>query len=119
VAQESGWFATSQFSSGDARRELWAEHSWLKREACVGSADLQLAAALLELWLFFFFLIDAFAGIFMWVSEGEAGGVVGGYRVTLSCCEIRGLLSRQVSVRMANGGRAKASARAVVCADVK
>lgn len=27
--------------------------SWLKREACVGSADLQLASALLELWDFF------------------------------------------------------------------
>ena len=43
----------------------------------MGSADLQLASALLELWDFFF--LDACKGIFIWVSEGEAGGVVGGY----------------------------------------
>lgn len=45
--------------------------SWLKREARVGSA-------LLELWDFFFFK-DACKGIFIWASEGEAGGVLGGY----------------------------------------
>lgn len=50
--------------------------SWLKREARVGSADLQLASALLELWDFF---KDACKGFFIWTSEREAGGVVGGY----------------------------------------
>lgn len=43
----------------------------------MGSADLQLASALLELWDFFFKMPAKASSL--WVSEGGAGGVVGGY----------------------------------------
>lgn len=51
--------------------------SWLKPEAGVGSADLKLALLCWSEGIGF--LKDSYRGIFIWVSEGEAGGIVGGY----------------------------------------
>lgn len=69
-----------------------------------------------------FFLKDACKGFFIWTPEGEAGGVVGGYWVTLGC-RTQCLWSRRVSIYTCSWWWACESswapAWAVVCADGK
>lgn len=71
MTRESGWFPMSQFSSGDAGRDLWAEQPgcnvrlmWDLLTYNFGSAGV--------VGFYFFFLECACEGIFIWVSEGEA-----------------------------------------------
>lgn len=105
MPQESDCFHVSRFSRVDARKELWAEHpGWNVRLAW----DLLTYNLLLLCSSCGIFFKDACKGFFIWTSEGEAGGVVGGYWVTLGCRTQCLWSRRSLFIHAADGGRAKA-----------
>lgn len=120
--QKSGWFPVSHFSSGDAGRDLWAEQPGWNVRRVWDLLTCDFCSAGVVGFLFIFFLICLQRHLYMGVW-GRGWCVVGGYWVSLSCCKIRCLLSRQVSIYTL-GWRwmcksSRASARGIVSGDGK